>query len=239
MPRLAPLALAVAIALSAAAEAETPKAATETPQYGGGAFQPAPVQNVTELRCGDVTARFRVDADGAVLEVDGRAYRLVETVSASGARYEAEGDPTTVFWSHGTEALLQIAGVELPTCTVAEEPAPGSATLEGEWTVQSIGGTPVLEEAPRATLAFTADGQVTGRGSCNQYTAAYTVDGEAITIGPDIAFTQMACAPEILEQERRFLDALAAATAFAVDEGGTLTLSGGEEIVATRGQPAE
>ena len=214
------------------------------------------------LACGDVTVRFGMANGRAVLEVEGRTIPLVETVSASGARYEAEGDPSTVFWSRGREAMLEIAGERLPPCVAAEGPAaaaeepgrpaaePGQAAEEpgraaeepaavpdallGDWVVTSIGGDPVLEDAPSATIAFAADGGIAGRGSCNRYMTGFEVTGQTVVIGPQIAVTQMACPPPILDQERRFLDAMAAVRAFSIEDVDTLVLSGGEEIVARR-----
>jgi membrane-bound inhibitor of C-type lysozyme len=37
--------------------------------------------------------------------------------AASGAKYEAEGDPATTFWSKGDKATLTIRGQALPECT--------------------------------------------------------------------------------------------------------------------------
>ncbi|MDR1977305.1 MAG: MliC family protein [Synergistaceae bacterium] len=41
---------------------------------------------------------------------DGASYILERAVSASGEKYEATDDPTTVFWSDGPEAILEIKG---------------------------------------------------------------------------------------------------------------------------------
>jgi len=39
---------------------------------------------------------------------------IIRTPAASGEKYEALGDPATVFWSKGDEALLTIEGKECP-----------------------------------------------------------------------------------------------------------------------------
>jgi putative lipoprotein len=41
-----------------------------------------------------------------------KTYVMERVESASGAKYEAPGDPETVFWSHGDEAFLAIEGRE-------------------------------------------------------------------------------------------------------------------------------
>jgi len=68
-----------------------------------------------------------------------------------------------------------------------------------------------------ATAEFAADGQMGGNGSCNQYFASYTVDGDSLTIG-QAGSTLMACMPEeVMAQEAGFLAALQSAATFAID----------------------
>jgi membrane-bound inhibitor of C-type lysozyme len=45
-----------------------------------------------------------------LLTVDGENYRMKQVISASGAKYEAVDDPTTVFWSKGALAFLTVKG---------------------------------------------------------------------------------------------------------------------------------
>jgi heat shock protein HslJ len=73
---------------------------------------------------------------------------------------------------------------------------------------------PVLDET-ELTMAFGADGRVSGSAGCNRYTAAYTSEGAALSIGQAAATRRMCVTPEgAMRQEQRFLDALAkAATA--------------------------
>jgi heat shock protein HslJ len=59
------------------------------------------------------------------------------------------------------------------------------------------------------TMAFTGDGKVAGSAGCNRYTAAYTSDGQKLTIGPAAATRMMCTKPEgVMEQEQQFLKAL-------------------------------
>lgn len=68
-----------------------------------------------------------------------------------------------------------------------------------------------------ATAEFLADGQMGGNGSCNQYFASYTVDGDNLTIG-QAGSTMMACMPEeVMAQEAAFLAALQSAATFVID----------------------
>jgi hypothetical protein len=55
-----------------------------------------------------------LDDEEFLLTVDGENYRMKQVVSASGAKYEAVGDPTTVFWSKGASVFLTVKGKEYP-----------------------------------------------------------------------------------------------------------------------------
>ena len=68
------------------------------------------------------------------------------------------------------------------------------------------------------TLAFSAEGAVSGSAGCNRYTTRYTVDGSSITFGP-IMSTMMACAPEVMDQEAAFTRALEGASSFTLLDG--------------------
>jgi heat shock protein HslJ len=59
------------------------------------------------------------------------------------------------------------------------------------------------------TMAFSADGRVSGSAGCNRFTAAYTADGQKLTLGPAAATRMMCARPEgVMEQEQQFLKAL-------------------------------
>ena len=62
----------------------------------------------------------------------------------------------------------------------------------------------VALEAVAVTAQFD-DGRLSGHSGCNSYTASYEVDGDSLTIGPDIAGTNMACPPAQNAIERAYL----------------------------------
>lgn len=79
----------------------------------------APVRGrafATEFRCGDrrITVDFADDAMRLLVGAD--TFELRQTIAASGARYEAVGDPTTSFWSKGPNAALVVKGERYPAC---------------------------------------------------------------------------------------------------------------------------
>ena len=88
--------------------------------------------------------------------------------------------------------------------------------------IEDIGGAGIVDRS-RATLRFGDDGKVGGRTSCNIFTGSYTLTGESLTFGK-AASTMMACAPALMEQERRLLDLLQAVHRFEISDSGALVL---------------
>ena len=111
---------------------------------------------------------------------------------------------------------------------------PATLLQGGEWVVADIAGKGLADRS-RATLNFGRDGRVYGRGSCNNYTAEYTLTGEGLTVGK-AAGTMMACEPAIMQQEGLFLDVLRNVRAFDFRDDGALVLRAGDgrTIVARR-----
>lgn len=75
----------------------------------------------TDFQCGDQRATVSFTQDAMRLEVGGQAFDLRQAVSASGARYEAPGDPTTSFWNVGRRATLVVRGRTFPECVQLDE----------------------------------------------------------------------------------------------------------------------
>src|SRR5947209_1024490 len=85
----------------------------------------------------------------------------------------------------------------IPGRAPAADAAP--ALVGAEWAAEDIGGRGVVDRA-RVSLAFTADGKVSGSGGCNRIAGSYTLAGETIAFGQMVS-TMMACAPAVGEQE--------------------------------------
>jgi len=83
-----------------------------------------PVAFSSPLRCGDRTASVGVarvgQRDILQLTVAGERFELYDTVTGSGARYEAVNDPRTFVWFKGQRATLSVRGERFPECVVAE-----------------------------------------------------------------------------------------------------------------------
>jgi len=100
----------------------------------------------------------------------------------------------------------------------------GGRTLEGEsWLLSADAPLGLALEAVRVTAHF-EDGALTGRSGCNEYSTTYDVRGDSLTIGPNVASTQMACPPPQATVERAYLDRLPRAARYKTD-GDTLTMT--------------
>ena len=82
------------------------------------------------------------------------------------------------------------------------------------------GGVVSALDGVEVFTVFGDDGRVSGSGGCNQFTGAYTVQGDALAIGP-LAATLRAClAPEgVGEQETAFFAAMDQVATWSVREG--------------------
>lgn len=92
----------------------------------------------------------------------------------------------------------------------------GNERLEGPtWLAEDIKGGGVIDNA-QSTLVFASGGRVTGSGGCNRLFASVNVAGDALSFG-GVGTTRMACAPALMDQEQKFLGALAATRTFRFD----------------------
>lgn len=96
-------------------------------------------------------------------------------------------------------------------------PAPGKSELIGSWTVEFIGERPVIDRSP-AFIQFTEDDKVAGNSSCNRFSASYTLSETQLSFG-QAASTRMACPEALMEQEQRFLAALARVAQVQLENG--------------------
>jgi putative lipoprotein len=107
---------------------------------------------------------------------------------------------------------------------------PTASRIAGTWLAEDIGGGGVIDDA-QSTLTIAADGTVNGNSGCNGFGGTATIEGDKVTFGPMVG-TLMACAEAIMDQERKFYDALDRTASFRIDEVGKLILldDGGAEL---------
>lgn len=101
-------------------------------------------------------------------------------------------------------------------------PADAALIDPGPWRLVLLDGT---RFEARATLMQPEPGRIAGAAPCNRYSAALRVGPPGFALGP-VAVTRMFC-DGAMEDEARFLDALAAATSAEVT-GDRLVLTGPE-----------
>jgi putative lipoprotein len=126
----------------------------------------------------------------------------------------------------GAMGLAALAG-----CSAASQESAMASLAGSSWLVQDIDGRSVAPDL-QTTVAFGEDGTVAGTGGCNRFTGGAGVGAGTIAVGP-LASTRMACPPAVMDQERRFFDAMARAASWSVGADGLLRLSdaGGAEIL--------
>jgi putative lipoprotein len=122
----------------------------------------------------------------------------------------------------GGLAALGLAMV-LGGCSTAGPAGPTSPSLAGTaWVAEDIDGRGVLGGA-QSTLVFDAAQRISGRAACNQYFGTVERgEGARLQLKP-AGTTRMACPEPVMDQERRFLEALGTITSYRSD-GGALSL---------------
>lgn len=117
--------------------------------------------------------------------------------------------------------------------------AQGEDALAGsQWGLVSLTAETPAIPGSGVTLEFGDDGRVSGSAGCNRFGGGYTVDGEAISFS-QLFSTRMFCPQDgIMDQEIAFLNALEAASSFAI-EGNQLiiTYGDGQQLVFIQQSP--
>ena len=114
------------------------------------------------------------------------------------------------------KCYLAIVVIGLYGCHT-DMPAPDKSELVGSWTVEFIGERPVIDRSP-AFIQFTEDDKVGGNSSCNRFTSSYTFSETQLSFG-QAASTRRACPQVLMEQEQRFLAALARVAQVQLENG--------------------
>jgi heat shock protein HslJ len=130
-----------------------------------------------------------------------------------------------------------LAGLLVSACT-APAPQPPAPHLEGTaWILASLPAQALPPTAPRPTLRF--DGpRVSGSDGCNRFVGSWSVAGDTLRIGRNLASTQRACGEPIEAIAQAYGRALARASTWRIDDSGlVLVADGGAEIATFERQP--
>ncbi|HEY8093315.1 MAG TPA: META domain-containing protein, partial [Acidimicrobiales bacterium] len=141
-------------------------------------------------------------------------------------------------WSRAMVALVGVAVLAAGACGSSND-VKASPTMTGSSTTLE-GTTWVLAKKTElgaelgdvvASATFT-NGAVSGTSGCNTYNGPYKVDGDKLTIGPNLVSTRMACGAAETAVEKVFLERLPEVTSYSI-AGSTLTLadSSGEALL--------
>ena len=117
----------------------------------------------------------------------------------------------------------------------AEAPAADPPRLDGTaWVLAELPGH-ARGPGSSITLRF-EDGRASGSDGCNRYGFAYTGSGSRLEFLPSGISTQMACAPELMQQAAAFTTSLTRTRAFGMASG-QLQLLDAEGAVVARFDP--
>jgi heat shock protein HslJ len=128
---------------------------------------------------------------------------------------------------------LALATLALGACSGGDE-------LDGtSWEAVQLGARPTVPDV--VSTATFADGEVSGSGGCNSYTAEYRAGGSAGLYGgadeptsisiTNVGGTELACEELVMAQESSFYDALTTAETYRVVTDRLELLDGGGEVL--------
>ena len=98
--------------------------------------------------------------------------------------------------------LTLLAAVLITGC--ASEPS--ALKQDHGYVLEWIGERPLIDNS-HLTMTLGNDGRAYGNAGCNHWFAPYQLQGETLSFGP-VGSTRKMCAPALMEQEHRFLEAL-------------------------------
>ena len=129
------------------------------------------------------------------------------------------------------KALLAIVGFTLLASAAGCGGGSDASDLQNTPWVLTSGRGITLPAGVAPSAAFLDTGQMAGSGGCNRFTAPYTVDGDALSVG-QLAGTQMSCSPVRNTIELAYVTALGRVRTWAKD-GDELVLSdaNGDELL--------
>ncbi|MBV2142724.1 META domain-containing protein [Falsochrobactrum sp. TDYN1] len=110
-----------------------------------------------------------------------------------------------------------------------------ASSIEGrDWLAEDIQGGGVIDNA-QTTLTINTDGAASGSGGCNRYFSKTVISGKSISFA-EIGSTYMQCPPALMNQERKFLDALSKTRSYKMETGKLVLIDENGEELATLAQ---
>jgi heat shock protein HslJ len=222
------MATGVVLAILHSTACTTMTSAPDAPDLEGTAWVLSSLPGRSLVEGAAATLRFE---DGRVSGTDGcNRYATSYTVDGSKLNFGAAGAATMMACppaimeqaraftsslaatsSHRIEAgQLQLLGPD--GAVVASFAAQSQALAGTSWRVTGYnnGRQAVVSvlAGTELSLAFAADGRVSGSAGCNNFMGTYIVSGPALKLGPAATTRKLCAQPGVMEQEQQFLKAL-------------------------------
>jgi putative lipoprotein len=126
--------------------------------------------------------------------------------------------------------LILATSLAAQGCTSAADVA---ALRDRQWTLTWVEGFPSLPSGVSTpTVSFGSDGRLSGNTGCNSAGAAYTAEGDGLTIQA-VMSTKRACLnPEGNQLERAYLSALERTRRFRITNGELELLDASDRVLA-------
>jgi putative lipoprotein len=156
---------------------------------------------------------FELRYDPAKID-SGRRYAVRATIRSEGRLMFTTSTAAPVL-THGSPGRADLLLVRVAAQPETDAGAGPTGLWGSTWVLEDIGGSGVIDGA-RATLEFPEVGKVAGRGSCNRFFGSVRISGDSMTFGP-LGSTRMACAEAVMNQETRYLAALAGAERYSIE----------------------
>jgi heat shock protein HslJ len=131
----------------------------------------------------------------------------------------------------GVLAALLGTGCDWSSTYVLISPSGGVILFGTRWEVTEVDGV-AATVTPPADLGFETAQRIAGSSGCNRYVAELNASQTTVRIG-SVAGTRMVCEPRVMEQERRFINALEFTTTQVVD-GDTMRFLNGTGRILIR-----
>ncbi len=162
----------------------------------------APSRTIAETRVSGrrIPARWTLRYDSRRIEPR-HSYALQARITHRGQLLFITTERHSVFTAGPDKTDIWVQRVSGEDRPPAAAPSP-----VGSWRLASLGGKDVPASIT-TTLEIAADGKVSGRGGCNGFGGTATIQGRVIRFSRMVS-TMMACEPDKMAQEQRFLKAL-------------------------------
>lgn len=198
------------------------------------AYATVTLNNVTDQALpAAMIAEQKIDLNGKSVPID---YNLIanDFELNSHMRYALqieirEANGTVLFATHPAQPIdatsneQTLKPITLTQSTSKTDPA-SSALMGATWRIEDINGKGIIDNS-NISFEFFDDGRVGGIASCNNFNMPYEESNGTLKMGSLGAVTLKACAPALLNQERKFLNLFSNIISYSFDETNALILN--------------